>query len=77
MEELKLTIEALSGLGDAALSAFIIYCIKDLIVYTLFPITLIILAKIGIKCYDKYVEDEIRFEELKVRMKEAILNEMP
>ncbi len=40
MEELKLILTTLEGMGDTALMAFVIWCVKELLIMTFLPLSL-------------------------------------
>ena len=39
MDELKIIMEALVKMGDGAQTAFIFWCVKEIFIYSLVPIT--------------------------------------
>ena len=63
MEELKIIMEALSKLGDGAIVAFIIWCIKEVLVYAVCPLTFFIIGKAAYKMGTEMQKQYIEYEE--------------
>ena len=55
MEELKIIMEALAKMGEGAQTAFIAWCIKEVVVYALAPITFVVLGCLSAWLVPKFV----------------------
>ena len=53
MEELKIIITAFSGMQENVKLLFLFWCLKEIIIYLMCPITFLIIGKVILKIYNR------------------------